>query len=100
MERIGPTKCEKCGSDMQSTHLTPPDTGKVYGCTKCSWQWTGRKLTFVNICSECEIEMPETIANDVRLGYCSEECWNKWLDKHKDDYIFAPYIPMQTSKIK
>jgi hypothetical protein len=29
--------CPRCGSPTQTTHLTPPDEGIAYGCTRCSW---------------------------------------------------------------
>jgi hypothetical protein len=32
-----PKTCPECGSDVQSTPLTPPDEGVAIGCTRCSF---------------------------------------------------------------
>lgn len=56
---------------------------------------------FVNCCCVCDKEIePSSNEIGIRSGYCSEECWNKWLFEHKDDAIFYPYVPLQISKIK
>lgn len=34
---VVPKECPRCGSPTQTTHLTPPDVGDAYGCTRCSW---------------------------------------------------------------
>jgi len=31
------TDCPRCGADVQTTPLTPPDEGIAYGCTRCPW---------------------------------------------------------------
>lgn len=51
-----------------------------------------------NLCCMCEKEIP-TQPSGVRHGYCSEECWQQWCKKHKDDAILAPYIPMQMTRL-
>lgn len=32
-----PTTCPRCNAIIQTTPLTPPDSGEAYGCTRCTW---------------------------------------------------------------
>ena len=52
-----------------------------------------------NFCCMCDCEIPVQ-PNKVRSGYCSEKCWQQWIEEHKNDAILYPYVPLQVTKIK
>lgn len=54
--------------------------------------------TLSNLCCVCGVEVPVN-ANDTRQGYCSDACWNKWLDERKDKFLLQPYIPLQITPV-
>jgi hypothetical protein len=51
------------------------------------------------LCCMCGKEIEER-PDGVRSGYCSEECWNNWLEAHKNDVILAPYVPLQVTRLE
>jgi hypothetical protein len=50
-------------------------------------------------CVHCGTEIPTPPDGVVRSGYCSDACWNEWLEKHKNDILLHPYVPLQISHV-
>lgn len=50
------------------------------------------------LCCMCGKEINEQ-PDRVRRGYCSDECWETWVEEHKDDAIMAPYVPLQVTHL-
>ena len=52
-----------------------------------------------NFCCMCDVEIT-TEPSGCRSGYCSEKCWDDWVEQHQDDAILVPYVPLQVTRLK
>ena len=96
--------CAECDNPLMTT------TGRGSYCLHCGFSPSMQDTYFkdvkvtetkeiANPCCMCYCEVP--IAPDgVRSSYCSEKCWQQWLEEHKNDAVLAPYIPLQVTKIE
>ena len=86
MTRI-PEFCPQCNAKTQWTHLTPPNPGVVYGCTKCSWG--GWRST-----------APVSPESSIRPTELSHLCWqmiNELRDANKS--YFVDQMPEEMVKV-
>jgi len=60
---------------------------------------TMRDGGMANLCCMCDVEIPAR-ADQVKDGYCSEKCWDDWWAQNKHRPLAAPYVPMQTTRLK